>query len=91
MSLAYVTTASLSFTVGLILGLVHFLGLYANTRLYITHGIAGRAMGLHFARIVLTSLGLFTIAHFGAESLLAALAGFLIARPAVRRVVIKSR
>jgi F1F0 ATPase subunit 2 len=90
-SLPDVTTACLSFTAGLILGLVHFLGLYANTRLYITYGIAVRAMGLHFARIFLTSVGLFTIAHFGAASLLAALAGLLIARPMVRHVVIESR
>lgn len=82
-----VPTACLFVAVGLVLGAAHFLGLYANARLYVCPGATGKAIGLHALRIALTSLGLVAIAQFGAAPLLAAFVGFLIARPAVRYVV----
>jgi F1F0 ATPase subunit 2 len=85
-----VPTACLCLAAGLVLGVAHFLGLYANSRLYVQRGATGKAIALHALRIALTSVGLVAIAQFGAAPLLAAFVGFLIARPAVRYVVVGS-
>ena len=39
---------------GLMLGLVHFLGLRVNTRLFLEDGASLRAVGLHLMRVVAT-------------------------------------
>ncbi len=70
-------------TLGLGIGLVHFLALRLNTMLYAAGGAGGRAIALHIGRMLLT-LALFTwMAWLGALALLAAFGGFLVARPLV--------
>lgn len=83
--------ACLSLAAGVVLGLVHFFGLYANTRLYLRPGRAAKAIVLQVGRIAFTTAGLGAMAHVGPPALLAAFAGFLIARPAVRHMVVTSR
>ena len=72
---------------GLMLGLVHFLGLRVNTRLFLEDGANLRAIGLHLMRVVATVVAFSLIAQAGALPVLAAFVGFLFARIAVQRRV----
>jgi N-ATPase, AtpR subunit len=80
-------TTVLSGIAGLALGLVHYLGLFANTRMYLKQGKVAGAIGLHLGRLAFTALGLTLLAQAGAAALLAAFAGLLVARPTVRHFV----
>ena len=69
---------------GGVLGAIHFATLRHNVRAYL--GGAGiRAVALHLARIALVGTAFALIAGAGALPLLAALAGFLLARLYVLR------
>ena len=72
---------------GLMLGLVHFLGLRIGTRLFLEGGANFRAIGLHLLRVAATVVAFSLIAQAGALHLLAAFVGFLFARIAVQRRV----
>ena len=72
---------------GLMLGLVHFLGLRVSTHLFLEDGANLRAIGLHLLRVAATVVAFSLIAQAGALPLLAAFAGFLFARIAVQRRV----
>ena len=72
---------------GLMLGLVHFLGLGVSTRLFLEDGANLRAIGLHLLRVFATVAAFSLIAQAGALPLLAAFVGFLFARIAVQRRV----
>ena len=72
---------------GLILGLVHFLGLRVSTRLFLEDGANLRAIGAYLLRVVATVVAFSLIAQAGALPLLVAFVGFLFARIAVQRRV----
>ena len=72
---------------GLMVGLVHFLGLRVNTRLFLEDGANLRAIGAYLLRVVATVVAFSLIAQAGALPLLAAFVGFLFARIAVQRRV----
>jgi F1F0 ATPase subunit 2 len=66
--------------IGLALGLAHFYGLRRDTRAYLAHGVRVAAVAAHAARLLATAAAFVFIARSGAISLLAALAGFVVAR-----------
>ena len=72
---------------GLMLGLVHFLGLRIGTRLFLEDGANVRAIGLHLLRVFATVAAFSLIAQVGALPLLAAFVGFLFARIPAQRWV----
>ena len=72
---------------GLILGLVHFLGLRISTHLFLKDGANWQAIGLHLLRVAATVAAFSLIAQAGALPLLATFVGFLFARIAVQRRV----
>ena len=69
---------------GLMLGLVHFLGLRIGTRLFLEDGANLRAIGAYLLRVVATVVAFSLIAQAGALPLLASFVGFLFARIAVQ-------
>ena len=83
----YAATVCVFAGAGLMLGLVHFLGLRISTRLFLEDGANLRAIGLHLLRVFATVAAFSLIAQAGALPLLAAFAGFLFARIAVQRRV----
>lgn len=91
MNPVHVAAAWSFFVAGVLLGVTHYLGLYANTRLYLRRGPICFAAGLHALRVILTCAILAFIAQFGATPLLVAFAGFLVGRPAVRHFVVRAR
>jgi len=70
---------------GGVLGAVYFTLLVRTVRLYTAQVAASRIIPLHLLRIALAVLAFWLIAQQGAWPLLAALAGFLLARLAVQR------
>lgn len=68
---------------GFAAGLVHFLGLRRNVRLYVSSGRLRQALALQAARLALTVALFVAAARQGAVPLLLAAAGFLLARTAV--------
>ena len=84
MTAMHAVTVSLFAGLGLMLGLVHFLSLRTNTRLYLEDGADLRAIGLHLVRVVATVAAFSLIALAGASALLAAFVGFLLARTAMQ-------
>ncbi len=66
--------------IGLALGFAHFHGLRRDARRYLARGVGAGAVALHAARILATAAILVFIARSGAIPLVAALAGFLVAR-----------
>ncbi len=68
--------------VGLGLGLVHFAALRRGIRLHLSAGFDASTITFHVARLLLTTALWVGIARAGeAAGLLAALVGFLVARP----------
>lgn len=65
---------------GLVMGLGFFLALRLNVRLYRQGGLSAWAIAFHGGRLLLAALGFTLFAAQGAPALLAALAGFGIAR-----------
>jgi N-ATPase, AtpR subunit len=61
-------------------GAVHWIGLRQNVAAYLEGGRLGPALGLHIGRFILTIAVLAVAAQFGAPTILAALAGFLVSR-----------
>lgn len=71
---------ALGFLFGVTVGMAHFLLLSANARLYTAGGSWRKAGLLHASRLALTAALLWLVAQAGAIALIAALAGFLVAR-----------
>jgi F1F0 ATPase subunit 2 len=69
---------------GAVLGALHFATLRYNVGAYLG-GAGARAIALHLGRIVLVGTAFALIARAGAVPLLAALAGFMLARLYVLR------
>jgi F1F0 ATPase subunit 2 len=65
---------------GLALGFMHFGALRLNGDMYLTADRRARAIGVHAIRMALIAGAWFAVAHAGAEALLAAFTGFLVAR-----------
>ena len=70
-------------SVGLGIGLVHFLALRLNAFLYLADGTLRRAVALHVLRMLATVAVLTLTAWVGALALLATFGGFVLARPVV--------
>jgi F1F0 ATPase subunit 2 len=70
----------LSSGIGLVLGLAHFDGLRRDTRRYLARGMSPGAVAAHAGRLLATAAVLVLVARSGAIPLVAALAGFLVAR-----------
>ena len=87
MTATHAVTVCLFAGAGLMLGLVHFLGLRISTRLFLEDGANLLALGVHFLHVVATVVAFLLIAQAGALPLLAAFVGFLFARIAVQRRV----
>jgi hypothetical protein len=85
MTATHAATVCLFAGAGLMLGLVHFLGVRLSTRLYLEDGANLRAIGLHLLRVAATVVAFSLIAQAGALPLLAAFTGFLVGRIAVQR------
>jgi F1F0 ATPase subunit 2 len=64
---------------GALIGLVHFVSLGWNMRLFVTGSALGAA-GLQIARLALVAIVFFGLAKIGAGALLAGLVGLLAAR-----------
>lgn len=71
--------------IGFATGLVHYAGLRWNIRFYTAAGNPAWPVGLHLLRLAVTAGALILIARVGAPALLAATAGFVLARPLVTR------
>lgn len=84
-TLGPVFAAALWAALGLALGHVHFRGLARTTQAYVGSGVQARTVLLHTIRILITAGALFLVARQGAAPLLAASAGFLVARAAAVR------
>ncbi len=70
---------------GALIGGVHFTALRWNTRLFVRQGPPWRAIGLQVLRMAFTATALLGCARAGTWPLMAALAGFWLARQAVLR------
>jgi len=78
------TLALAFFVVGLVLGTAHVLSLRRNVRAYIEGGARQHAIALHLARLAVIAIAWLVVARLGgAVGLLAAFAGFIVARPLV--------
>jgi N-ATPase, AtpR subunit len=66
--------------IGLALGLAHFAGLRRDAGRYLARGVRAGIVAGHAARLVASAAVLVLVARSGAVPLLAALAGFLVAR-----------
>ncbi|HME27772.1 MAG TPA: ATP synthase subunit I [Acetobacteraceae bacterium] len=75
---------SLCFAAGVAVGLLHFLLLRWNTRLFITAGVP-RAIGIQALRLVVLAGVLLLAARFGAVPLLLTALGVMMARQIVVR------
>lgn len=83
---ALVVRAALFALVGLALGLVHFAALHRGLRLHLRDAFGLRAVAFHLARFAVTAAAWVVLARAGsAIGLLAALAGFVGARPLATR------
>ncbi len=86
MTLAAVSGAALCAILGLLLGIAHFASLRANVRLYLGGRSRVPAVGLHLARLLFVALAWVLLARLGGPTgVVAALAGFLVARPLCTR------
>jgi len=70
---------------GIIVGILYFALLYRSVRLYASSAGLARVAPLHLLRGALAVSFFWIVAQQGAVPLLAALAGFLIARTVVQR------
>ena len=78
--------AALFALVGLALGLIHFAALYRGVRLHLRTSLGVTTVAFHVARFAMTAGAWVVLARVGgATGLLAALAGFLCARPIATR------
>jgi len=66
--------------IGFALGVAHFHGLRRDTRRYLARGMSPGAVAAHAGRLLATAAVLVLVARSGAIPLVAALAGFLVAR-----------
>lgn len=75
---------------GLVLGLVFFLGLWATVQRIARGSLSRVWLGVSFLlRLVVVGAGLLLVARAGIWPLAGALAGFLVARPLVTRLVVR--
>jgi F1F0 ATPase subunit 2 len=70
------------FAVGLALGILHYLSLWWNTRLFTT-GAAGKAIALQLGRIAVAVAVLVMLARLSLIALASGTFGLLVARPLV--------
>jgi hypothetical protein len=70
----------LYFAIGIVLGALHFAALRRNVGAYVKGGLRARTVALHAARLVLIGFAFFLLARHGGVLVLAALAGFTVAR-----------
>jgi F1F0 ATPase subunit 2 len=76
--------AALFAVVGFLLGFAHFTSLHRNVRAYVAGGARSRVILLHVLRLAALALAWLLVAKTaGPIGLLAAFAGFLVARPIV--------
>ena len=79
-----IALAMLFALLGFGLGVAQFASLRANVGLYVQSGVRASAVLLHSLRLVAVALAWVAVAYAGgAAGLVAAFAGFLIARPVV--------
>lgn len=77
-----IRTAALFGLIGFVLGLVHFAALYHSVRLHLAGGARPGAVAFHLARTASMAAAWVVLVHAGgATGTLAALMGFLVARP----------
>lgn len=75
---------------GLGLGLLQFVSLYGNLRLYLEPRARQRAIFAHGLRLGVVAFSWFALVHFGgAQGLFASLMGFLLARVLVTALVLR--
>ena len=86
MSASDLATVAAFAALGFGAGIAFFSALRINVGLYATSGVGARAVGLHLLRLGAVGVVLWVAATLGAGPLLAAAAGFLVARlTALRR------
>jgi F1F0 ATPase subunit 2 len=71
--------------VGMVLGAIHFVALRRNVGAYVADGFKAWTVVLHVARLMLVGLVFVWLARRGGVLVLAALAGFTVARLIVAR------
>jgi hypothetical protein len=86
MTLAELARAALFGFLGLLIGIAQFASLRANVRLYLGGHSRAAAVGLHLLRLLLVTLAWILVVRLGGPTgTVAALVGFLVARPLCTR------